>query len=570
MNHIAVANPEAHFIELNRATMSGRNAAMSFTLRNDLPVGSYSGSLLFNVCTDLLCTSTYSGSPFRLEYDITVHFPPPPTVVPAQLDVPVEANTWGKVPVVVHLVRGDISIALRDPQGRFYQRFDSVPGQTTERSIGLNVLPISTVGTYTGTLTLLSCPPFQCDEARQMPGASREIPYTISVTPEIALEPIAADSGLPEWETYQGNSGHTGYVPLTLDAGNFTSRWTWDLPLGTSGYLTRVATGLGNVVVTSSELGGGGSLFAINESTGVLTWRRDFSRESTVSAPSVWGGRVFVVTLRSPPTMVRSYDLQTGSVSFETEIRTSSFTHLAPVVAHGSVYTSDASYGVYALKGISGEIRWATSEPPVAPFGSVQGGDASTPAVDSKYVYASDGRWLSVLDRLTGLTVMRLENTLLDRTPSSLNVAPVLPGDGSVLLLDAIEQSSNGNHLIRYDIAGQKKSWHIQGRFWSNPVVAGNTVYVTSGENQLEARGLDTGALLWTWQSANPNERIDFGTVVVTDNLIFFCAGSSTYAVDLQTREVVWSTPQRGELAISSAKILYIQTATKIHAFDLS
>jgi len=50
-------------------------------------------------------------------------------------------------------------------------------------------------------------------------------------------------------------------------------------------------------------------------------------------------------------------------------------------------------------------------------------------------------------------------------------------------------------------------SWRVDGQFASDPVVdSGKTYVLNTASNQLEARDLATGALLWAWQPAGSSE----------------------------------------------------------------
>jgi outer membrane protein assembly factor BamB len=82
----------------------------------------------------------------------------------------------------------------------------------------------------------------------------------------------------------------------------------------------------------------------------------------------------------------------------------------------------------------------------------------------------------------------------------------------------------------------------------------------------LEAHAPANGNLLWTVDLGNS----DFSNVIVTRNLAFVSSSTATQAVDLNTRKVVWTYPQGGNLAISQRGVLYILTsAGKLAAVNL-
>jgi outer membrane protein assembly factor BamB len=47
---------------------------------------------------------------------------------------------------------------------------------------------------------------------------------------------------------------------------------------------------------------------------------------------------------------------------------------------------------------------------------------------------------------------------------------------------------------------------------------------------------------------------------VVTDNLVFASSSSAVYAIDIATRQAVWSYPRPGMLALSADATLLIAT----------
>ncbi|WAC48318.1 hypothetical protein OVA03_16765 [Asticcacaulis sp. SL142] len=66
------------------------------------------------------------------------------------------------------------------------------------------------------------------------------------------------------------------------------------------------------------------------------------------------------------------------------------------------------------------------------------------------------------------------------------------------------------------------------------------------------------GSVAWTW--VPPIADTSFvGNVVLADNLAFISTDKAVYAIDLVTRQSVWSYPMSGNLAISPDFKLYIQ-----------
>jgi outer membrane protein assembly factor BamB len=166
------------------------------------------------------------------------------------------------------------------------------------------------------------------------------------------------------------------------------------------------------------------------------------------------------------------------------------------------------------------------------------------------------------MHRTTG-EVFRTIDTAIDPFCRARDTAPVLPGDGTVVLL--VPGSNWNDALIRHDVAAGTLLWRVTGSFANSPVVANGVVYVVNTDaGQLQARSLATGTVQWTWALPEPIARDSsnkiMGNLVVTDNLIFVGTSARTYAVDLQSHAAVWNSTRTGNLAISSNRVLYIAT----------
>ena len=92
---------------------------------------------------------------------------------------------------------------------------------------------------------------------------------------------------------------------------------------------------------------------------------------------------------------------------------------------------------------------------------------------------------------------------------------------------------------------------------------ANGTVYIVNGD-QLETLRTSDGALVWSWTI--PAEEVvlnEYGIVasknlLVTDNVLFAGFRNHVYAIDLASRQVVWSSLRGGHLSLSSNEVLYI------------
>ena len=91
-------------------------------------------------------------------------------------------------------------------------------------------------------------------------------------------------------------------------------------------------------------------------------------------------------------------------------------------------------------------------------------------------------------------------------------------------------------------------------------------MYVANG-GRVEARAERDGSLQWSW---TPPEGQPAGPMIATKNLLLLSTAASTYAVDLASRQQVWTYPAGGHLTLSAQGILFIaQSSGKLTAVSV-
>ena len=542
-----------------------RTGTITLTASRDLPVGDHTGSVDVLVCKTDACTEHYSSTPATLTYRITITpAPPAATVTPTSLTKSVEAGDPFEITVTADLashISSYVFFAASDPQGRFAATPAlSVGSSVRTYSVTLTGAPIDVLGTYTGTLDLIICYSSSCTMSADVPGSPIAIPYTITVTPAPALDPIPTITGLPEWETFQGNPEHTGHVPVTLNAASFTSGWSWTSPFPNT-ILSPVTAGSGLAVVSATGRFSEGFLFALHETDGATAWQHDFGSIHAVNHPAASAGRVFVATSGHQDTAMWSFELATGRQVFRTPFASQWEHYLAPTFKDGVVYTNGGYYGgMYAFKGTSGAQRW---------FAGLAQYDLWSPAVDDTYAYAHTGYEWVALNRATGERAFDVQNNGFNWRGYSLNIAPVIDTPDSIVVVDGVYDyaSQHDNHLIRYSISGRNELWRVNGRFATNPAAAHGNIYVMNAATRaLEVFDATNGTRLWAWTTTDD---VPVGNLIVTESHVFLRTSTATHAIDIATRQSVWSTPRTGHLALSSNSVLYIVAPSTIDTFDL-
>ncbi|MBI1825289.1 MAG: PQQ-binding-like beta-propeller repeat protein [Planctomycetes bacterium] len=362
----------------------------------------------------------------------------------------------------------------------------------------------------------------------------------------------SAVTAAPNWPTYQANPAHTGYVPVTLDASRFALRWEKLINLNQDGLsvLNPVAAGDGKVFVsTHSIFYDVISLLALSAADGSTLWTKDFGFVSSVNPPAYSNGNVYIQIGRAQENngraYLRAFYANNGDLQFESEFGAQGERYYAPTIVDGTVYIDGGTYGgMYAFDGISGSQNW---------FISLNQWHEWTPAVDAQYAYAylggtptgnfNPGVW--IVDRTFGTQSGYIFDPNFFWHPPGMKLAPVLGGQNDLLVIE-------GGRLLSFDLANQQIRYELSENFTGQVSVANGVVFaINSGA--LTARDQATGSLLWSW-SANSALQ---GEILVTRNHAFVRTQDSTYAVDLNSHQQVWSYPKAGPMAWSE-DVLYI------------
>jgi hypothetical protein len=578
IDRAGVLRPEISILPVS-ATAYRANLVSASTLTE----GKRTGTFEIRICRDdpLTCASPIPGSPWQLPFEFTVTAPlsppvtppappPPPPAPPppppagasfnpTSLSITGYQDELGAVTVAATLAGNIVQVFPRwvDSGGVFQPNppVTNAPGTSTAQlQFSTNLAP----RTYSGAVELRLCMDLPCTSEYQNSPAL--LPYTITVLPAANLSPLTPLAGASDWTTFQGNAGHTGYVPVTLDPTRFNRRWKWKVPASDpaiEGVVTPVVAADGRVHFVVSGYFKPSTAYALNEFDRTVAWRHDFGTIFAVHPPAVGGGKVFMASSGHSDTFMWSFDATSGMMLSKVPFGSQWERYYAPTIVDGSVYTNGGSYGgMLSFRVSDGTLNWFN--------GSLLQFDQWTPAVDATHAYAFIGGRFFALDRVSGATSYSIVDANWTFGGYQQMSTPILAGPGTVIGINSrpFFGPVRPVHLINFDTVNRSIRWSLAGTFVSEPAVAKGVIYVANGA-QLEARSQADGSLLWSW---TPNERNaePFGNgsqpsnVIVTDNLLFVSTVSSTYAIDLARRNVVWTFPRGGHLALSRSGILYI------------
>jgi outer membrane protein assembly factor BamB len=446
-----------------------------------------------------------------------------------------------------------LNIQVIDPSGMVIPGARLHATSEYEFQASMKVSENLAAGTYRSTLEVRLCEDAPQTCAKPIDGSPWFVPIQVAVKPATNLTALSAQPGLGVWTTTGGNSRHTGYVPLRLDAAKFSQRWSYSYPPGSQMVPTRpvLQDGVAFMLVKYML---DNKLRAIDEASGKLLWEANLPESRCYLTPAALAaGKVFVGSSNCifGSGSLLAYEQKTGQLLYN--LKQGNFEgEAAPLAVGDALYTHGRSnvdrgnaHSISRIDPATGAIVWRTELDLYA---------LQTLSADAEflYVYGSQGGDLSILRQSNG----SLAATSLQTSSCYSPGTPVLGTQGEVYAGCWV---SGGAQQVAYDSIRQRAIWSTAVSTPQTPVLSGSTLYVING-NMVEARVPADGRVLW---SANPQagSLTALGTLqdlLVTDNLLFVSGGRGVAAIDLVSQKVVWTFPQGGPMAISSNGVLYL------------
>lgn len=527
--------------------------------------GVHTTYLQLRLCEDdpRFCNKPLPGSPWHIPVTVTVasaaqakeRMTVPAAIElvtyedePATFQLDAQVNSTFDVPVSFGIVD---SAGLVAPEAKIVQI------NRNRYNAEISTASSLKAGVHTTALEVRLCydDPRECKSP--VVGSPWRVPTTVTVKPATNLTPLSAVAGLAPWSTYNGNPLHNAYVPAHFDPAVFNRRWTrletrpGAAEPGSAAWMSAPVIDKGRVFVAFGRYPGNAELLAFGEADANPLWRHDMGRQTFVSPPATGNGKVVITSASPEGRCLWVFDQASGQLLSKTPLQLHWSSGPAPTVVGDMVYAENGTQGDGLVKfnAAANRIEWRSNAMAVSGW---------TPSVDDSYAWIYQGNTLYALDLAHGgIAFSILEegvNWVLEGTTS-----PVMNERMGIITLD--------RRLVAFDLRTRTRAWVGQGASFGHPVLAQDTVY-TFGANGsvVEARAASTGLLQWSSPLPTNAPPSQFGMwfdtaytdMVVTSNLLFASSGIRTVALDLATREVVWTYPFGGELAISEQGVLYI------------
>ena len=301
---------------------------------------------------------------------------------------------------------------------------------------------------------------------------------------------ILVDPLNDSWVSFSHDINHTGYQDETLDVQHFIQKWNF------SGNGTGSPTGwtivapivYGGVVYAGSN---DGNLYAINASTGVQIWNKNFPA-SIFSSPNYYDGVIYVEGGLSNSDTLYAVNPSNGNVIWSKSIGDSASSvsasvrgHAAPEIYNGVIYIGSrylsANNYIYAINSTNGNTIWSYATSNTNPI----------------------------------LTSSTYNNGLVYTSSSDGNLYTIY--------------SSNGTLAWKYTTGGQ---------IISSPAYYKDMIFVGSNDGGLYEINATNGSLIVVYATSNS---IQSSPIVYNDVLYFGNANGIVYAVNVTTKTSIWS-----------------------------
>ena len=349
-----------------------------------------------------------------------------------------------------------------------------------------------------------------------------------------------------DWPTFQFDLAHSGQN--SAETGKPPLSWSWSRKLGV-GRLKSPALAGGRLFLTgSSRFSTTAPIYALNVSDGSDLWSYNFGSVSSVGAPLVFSGTVYVGNGK-PTTgnaLLWSIDAATGAANWTAPLAAQWETYWAPIRIGDVVYINGGTYGgMYGINALDGSQKF---------FVSLDQYDEWSPAYFGGKVYTFIAGNFRTHDASTGVVS---NNVSFNGSGPGYSMAPVFGSSLAYLIAPP--------NLLAIDPNSHLAVWTANGTYKGTPAVAGDSVYGISAGN-LIVRDAATGALKWTFGG---DAALAYPPVLA-GNYVYVASDANLYAIDVTTHLQVDHETSGGYLTLGSGRLIVAGADSTVTAYLLS
>jgi len=402
-------------------------------------------------------------------------------------------------------------------------------------------------GVYETTLKINLCFDVTATCAQPLAGSPWPVAFKLTVKSAGTLTPLQVMPQQGAWSGIDGNAAHNSYVAARLDPQKFARRWTFQRD-SRFNFNTEPALDNGMAFVIKQDVNSKDYIVdAISEVTGQRLWSANLGVARGASMPGVANGNVYITTLNFENFMW-VYNQASGELVKKLNLGSNymgSYTMPAPTLHAGAVFLDAGDpVGLRKIAGAAYDEGWNFYK-----WGSLM----DMPAIDSDRAYFLSFGSLHAVNVADGILAFRIQSSHMD----SNSKTPMLSGRHTLGGVSMAYVTGFDGRLTALDLDRQATAFTLESGV-AHAAVANGVLYVVGG-NVLEARAAVSGVSLWKSGPLSVGDDAGpFRSVIVSENLAFVRSAHNTLAIDLATREVVWSLPFAGSMSISNRGVLHI------------
>ena len=237
----------------------------------------------------------------------------------------------------------------------------------------------------------------------------------------------------------------------------------------------------------------------------------------------------------------------------------------SPVVSGDAVYFGSHDGHIYAVGRSDGALRWKfATEGPVASSPAVASGVAIASSVDGR-IYAVDVgtgkmKWTFVTEGERRFTAPGIHGAIprTERMPDPFDIflsSPAVAGN-------TVYIGSGDSHVYALDLETGRARWRFRTGdvVHASPAVSQGVVYIGSWDRNMYALDAESGRELWRFQTGNDtviyNQVGIASSAAVANGAVYFgCRDGHFYAVDARTGRMLWKHDNRMGWTIASPAV---------------
>jgi outer membrane protein assembly factor BamB len=257
-----------------------------------------------------------------------------------------------------------------------------------------------------------------------------------------------------------------------------------------------IAADAGVIYVTA----GYDEIVAVDAQKGDIKWRAKMNGPSR-AAPTVVGGRVFVITLSNS---ILALDATNGAVQWEFSglgQSTGLVGAASPAATNDLVVPAFSSGEIYAIRAGNGSVAWSDNLASTVKLGGISGLSdiRGLPVIDNNVVYAiSFGGKAAAIDLMTGARIWQRDISGAETPWISGNRLYLISSEGQIVALD----KEKGTVIWVSQLARFKDKVDRTGPiFWSGPLMAGGRLLAFSTDGRVAEISPEKGTLIREWNS---------------------------------------------------------------------